>query len=110
MKLEALPTLSGPGKSFSGLIPFSDYSRWERRPLRRQVAKIPPRAALLQWSRAAGPFAAVQNESTANRGERREKRKSAHSSNSLRARLSMRSQEPVEIKVLKVKFPLGYCT
>ena len=99
MKLEALPTLSGPGKSFGGLIPFSDYSRWERRPLRRQVTKIRPRATLVQWSRAAGPFAAVQNESSTTSN----KKKSAHSSNSLRAKLSIRSQEPVKIKILKVK-------
>lgn len=95
VKLEAL---SGPHKSFGGLIPFSDYSRWERRPIRRQEPRIRP---LVQWSRQGGHLATVQNDSI--------KGKSAPSSNSLRAKLSIRSQEPAKIKVLKVQQLYSAC-
>lgn len=88
MKLEALPALPGPYKPFGGLIPFSDYSRWERRPIRRQEPKIRP---LVQWSKQGGHLATVQNDLA--------KGKSAPS---LRAKLSIRSQEPAKIRVLKV--------
>lgn len=95
VKLEAL---SDPYKSSVDLIPFSDYSRWERRPIRRPDR---PNAALVQWSKqqsqAQGvePLANLQHEFT--RGE-----KGKVVSSTIKAKLSIRSQEPTKIKVLKV--------
>lgn len=94
VKLEALPPLADPYKSSGGLIPFSDYSRWERRPIRRTEH---PKASLVQWSRQQGASANVQSEFA-----KGEKGKSAPSNTTIKAKLSIRSQEPTKIKVLKV--------
>lgn len=94
VKLEALPAPADPHKNSVGLIPFSDYSRWERRPTRRSEPATRPKAPLVQWSRQQ---ANLQNDPS-----KGDKGKCIPSNATIKAKLSIRSQEPVKIKVLKV--------
>lgn len=90
VKLDALPPFPGAGKPFASFIPFSDYSRWERRPIRRSEGKTRPKplkdsTSTVQWSSKQLPNV-----------------KSTKSSNTS-TKLNTRSQEPIKIVVLKVQ-------
>lgn len=91
VKLDALPPFPGAGKPFASFIPFSDYSKWERRPIRRSEGKTRPKlpkesTSTVQWSSKHLPSV-----------------KSTKSSNTS-TKLNPRSQESMKIVVLKVDY------
>ena len=100
VKLDPLPGPTG------GLIPFSDYSKWERRPIRRSEPAARPKASLVQWSVSAkqgqgGPPVISHQAAAREQGDI----KKLPSNTSLnKPRISIRSLEPAKIKVLKVSF------
>lgn len=97
VKLESLPPLTGQSKFF---IPFSDYSKWERRPTKREelIPRAPPKAKveILQWTQKQDPY--VQADALNFKGE---KSKTANLS-VIKPKLSSKPQEPAKIKLLKV--------
>ena len=103
VKLDPLPGTTG------GLIPFSDYSRWERRPIRRSEPAVRPKASLVQWSVSVkqgqgGPPAISQQQNHAVARGQGDKVKLPSSTSLNKPRISIRSLEPAKIKVLKVSF------
>ena len=103
--LQLLPTSRDKSYQDFHLIPFSDYSRWERRPSKKPEASVPKlrsRALLrhvgpVQWTKPRLP--GDQQAETA-RGEKAKAVSSNASTN--RTKISIRSQEPPEIKMIKV--------
>ena len=108
--VEGLPLIRAPDLAIGGLIPFSDYSRWERRPAKRLVTPPPkvrsraPRDQLLQWSKHChrAPAPPPLQPPVLVRSER-SKKTSSHASSMLKHKLSSKSHDPVNIKMLKVK-------
>lgn len=101
-KLEPLPPQQL--KNEGALIPFSDYSKWERRPIKRHVVSAPKirsrasKEGLVHWSTSIGVPASLQNDLSRN-----EKTKVIPSgSSALKTKLISRYQEPTKIKLLKV--------
>lgn len=106
VKLEVLPLMKGQGAPFGDLIPFSDYSRWERRPVKKPEPLPPkirpkghPREGLLQWTKQRVPVIQLQPADPVK--SERAKRISSHAS-VLKQKLSSKPQEPDTIKLLKV--------
>lgn len=105
--VEGLPPIKGPDPAIGCLIPFSDYSRWERRPVKRlEVPKIRSRAPreqlLQQWSKHRAPAPPVPQPPVLVKSEK-SKKTSSHASSMLKHKLSSKPQEPVKIKMLKVQ-------
>lgn len=97
--LHPLPTSRDKSYQYFHLIPFSDYSRWERRPVKKPIHKQPPRPLLrqqvpVQWTQGGKPKLPVPEDGG--------KVKHVDSHNSNRTKLSIKSQEPPEIKIMKV--------
>ncbi len=107
--LQPLPTSRDKSYQDFHLIPFSDYSRWERRPVKKPpeatiVPKLRTRTlkqlgAPVQWTHNGRPRLPLEHPDT-HRGEKAKAVNSNASTN--RTKLSVRSQEPPEIKIIKV--------
>ena len=113
VKSGALPLMRPP---FRDLIPFSDYSRWERRPVKKpEVMAAPksrpraPRETSLQWSRqrVLTPDSQLQPESYSLSLKSERSKNISRYGSSLKPRLSFRSQEPPNIRMMKVCFILS---
>ena len=107
--LHPLPTSRDKSYQDFHLIPFSDYSRWERRPVKKPEAishKLRSRALLrqlgpVQWTHGGKPKLPVPEEQgDPQRGEKAKAVNSNASTN--RTKFSVRSQEPPEMKIIKV--------